>query len=144
MQHTYFYQTCTWQTEGIYYDDKGNAYAMTGIANLIKNETQWSLDGYMEVQFETPVRFTSTYQLMEADEPGFMRFRSYNPSLGMLSGILHFVGNYILSGYVSDDEIYSGTETLAQISEDIYENVGIAFKDGKRMSAWTARLYTTK
>ena len=80
------------------------------------------------------------YEIAPSDRPGTLCWQSHNPALGTLRGMFEIVGPCIVSAYRSADGRYSGTETLRQLDADTYENVGVSFADGKRMSAWTAQL----
>lgn len=140
MSHTYFLAGRQWQANGTYYDENGYAFELSGLACISRSEGEWSLDGYMEVKQDTPVRFDNRYQIHETDSPFTYRWSSFNPALGTLSGTFEIIGDNIISAYTSENGKYSGTETLIQIDENTYHNVGVSFHNGRRMSAWTADL----
>lgn len=140
MKHTYFFKSLEWVAEGTYYDDNGNSFGLTGEVYIGHSESQWTLSGYMEVEFEKAIRFTNNYLITKTNEISTLEWQSHNPALGVLKGKFEIAGNYIISFYTSEDGIYSGTETLIQIDEYTYHNVGVSFQDGKKMSSWTAIL----
>lgn len=140
MKHTYFFESLTWVANGTYYDDKGNLFDLTGEVCINHSEDQWTLGGYMEVAFEKPVKFTNNYLITKTNDLSTLNWQSHNPALGVLKGKFEIAGNYIISFYTSEDGIYSGTETLIQVDEYTYHNVGVSLKDGKKMSSWTTLL----
>lgn len=139
MRHTYFFDSLEWTAAGTYYDEKGGAFPLTGAVRIRHDGTEWTLGGYLQVEFDPPARFTNDYQIERVNEQT-LRWASYNPALGTLKGTFEVIGDAILSHYISTDGVYSGTETLLQKDERTYENVGVSFKNGERMSAWTATL----
>lgn len=140
MKHTYFYRTMGWKASGIYYDEEGAASALAGEVQVIRREDKWSLQGFMEVLTEQPTRFTNIYTIFPSSSNMTLRWESSNPKLGTLTGTFEIIGDSIISTYRSKDGVYSGTETLIQIDEKTYYNVGISFRNGERMSSWTADL----
>ena len=141
MAHTYFEDGAVWEAQGLYYDDKGATYPLTGRCDAVRTAEMWALDGFMGVAFEKEaVRFTNAYRLKETGSPMTIRWESFNPALGKLEGTFEVIGNKIISCYTSEYGIYSGTETLMQIDDDTYENVGVSFQNGQRMSAWSVVL----
>lgn len=144
MRHTYFDDGAIWEADGLYYDEKGMTYPLTGRCDAVHTDKAWSLDGFMGVAFDQPVRFTNAYRLQETGSPETIRWESHNPALGKLEGTFEVIGNKIISFYTSENGIYSGTETLIQLDEDTYENVGVSFQNGQRMSAWAVTLKRAK
>lgn len=139
MKHTYFYKSLRWKAEGTYYDEAG-AMPLTGGVTIEKTEDRWTLTGFMEVQLAQPVRFTNDYEIKETDTETTLRWESHNPALGTLRGTFEIIGDSIISVYRSEDGVYSGTETLVQKDEAAYYNAGVSFREGKKMSSWTALL----
>lgn len=140
MEHTYFFQTADWTACGTYYDAEGQTFPLSGAVQIEHSAAKWTLDGWLEVQSGPAVRFTNCYEITSSDLPDTLCWQSHNPALGTLRGTFEVVGPCIVSAYRSADGWYSGTETLRRVDADTYENVGVSFADGKRMSAWTARL----
>ncbi|WP_343208650.1 hypothetical protein [Anaerolentibacter hominis] len=140
MKHTYFYNTQDWRAEGTYFDEEGQEFPLYGEVSVIHSEEQWSLDGFLEVTLQTPVRFTNKYSIHESELPSTLQWESYNPALGTLKGTFEIIGSSIISFYTSEDGMYSGTETLVQVSPEEYYNAGVSFCYGRKMSSWTARL----
>jgi hypothetical protein len=77
---------------------------------------------------------------IETKDKSTLDWQSYNPALGTLEGKFEIIGNSIISHYKSKDGVYSGTETLIQIDEKTYYNVGVSFCNNIKMSSWTAIL----
>jgi len=138
--HTYFLAGRQWRASGTYYDENGHPFTLSGLACISRSEDEWTLDGYMEVKLDSPVRFGNRYQIFETDSPFTYHWMSLNPALGTLSGTFEFIGENIISVYTSESGEYNGTETLTQVDEDTYHNAGVSFHNGSRMSAWTAVL----
>ncbi len=138
MHHTYFDDGSVWKASGTYYDETGAAYGVAGRCEAKRDETDWTLSGYMEVAFpNNPVRFYNKYSITQTDAPYTYVWVSHNPALGTLSGVFELVGDSVVSFYTGE---YSGTETLTQIDEEEYDAVGAAFHNGKRLSAWSVSL----
>ena len=140
MTHTYFLAGRQWQASGSYYDEDGVSYELSGLACLSRSQSEWTLDGHMEVKLDDPVRFHNKYQIHGTSSAFTYRWTSYNPALGVLKGTFDIIGDNIISVYTSESGEYSGTETLIQVDENTYHNVGVSFRNGRRMSAWTAVL----
>ena len=141
MAHTYFEDGAVWEAQGLYYDDKCATYPLTGRCGAVRTGAMWSLDGFMDVAFEKEaVRFTNAYRLQQTEHPETIRWESFNPALGKLEGTFEVISNKIISCYTSENRVYSGMETLIQIDDDTYENVGISFQNGQWMSAWVVTL----
>lgn len=138
--HTYFTPGKQWQASGVYHDDGGREYHLIGQSFVIRDGNKWTLDASMEVTLEAPVRFSNKYTIFSTDTEHTLTWTSFNPALGQLSGTFSIIGSYIISVYSSSDGAYSGSETLIQLDENTYQNVGVAFINGKRLSAWTALL----
>ena len=140
MEHTYLLRPGRWRAEGTYYDDAGRAFPLNGWSELVLDGPERRLTGRMEVAGPEPVRFTNDYVIRETDRPCTLAWRSENPALGVLEGTFELAGESILSRYVSPDRVYSGCEVLTLQGEGRYYNAGAAWKNGRRMSAWTAIL----
>ena len=140
MKHTYLFRPGRWRAEGTYYDGADRALPLTGWSEVLRTQQQWTLDGALEVQLPTPLRFTNRYQLRETNFPQTLAWESYNPALGTLTGTFEVVGPNLLSQYRSSDGVYSGFEILTLQADGSYQNTGLSLKSGRRMSAWTALL----
>lgn len=140
MRHTYFFETMKWTAAGTYYDEAGHPFPLKGETEIVHDKSRWTLGGYLEVAFESPVRFTNTYEIQGTEDETTLSWESFNPDLGILRGRFEVIGEFLVSSYTSADGTYSGTETLLQIDEKTYRNVGVSFHNGKKMSSWTALL----
>ena len=140
VKHTYLFRPGRWRAEGTYYDEADRALPLTGWSEVLRTQQQWTLDGALEVQLPTPLRFTNRYQLRETNFPQTLAWESYNPALGPLTGTFEVVGPNLLSQYRSSDGVYSGFEILTLQADGSYQNTGLSLKSGRRMSAWTALL----
>ena len=140
VKHTYLFRPGRWRAEGTYYDEADRALPLTGWSEVLRTQQQWTLDGALEVQLPTPLRFTNRYQLRETNFPQTLAWESYNPALGTLTGTFEVVGPNLMSQYRSSDGVYSGFEILTLQADGSYQNTGLSLKSGRRMSAWTALL----
>ena len=140
VKHTYLFRPGRWRAEGTYYDEADRALPLTGWSEVLRTQQRWTLDGALEVQLPTPLRFTNRYQLRETNFPQTLAWESYNPALGTLTGTFEVVGPNLLSQYRSSDGVYSGFEILTLQADGSYQNTGLSLKSGRRMSAWTALL----
>lgn len=140
MVHTYFMSDRQWQASGTYYDGSGRTFDLTGQSLVTRGDDDWTLEASMEVLLKAPVKLFNRYTIHSTDFEHTLAWTSINPALGELSGTFSIIGSYIISVYTSQDGTYSGSETLMQIDENTYNNVGVAFHNGQRLSAWTALL----
>lgn len=140
MEHLYFLKTLNWSASGTYHDETGRTFPLNGQVRIIRDADAWTLDGYLEVLSDPPVRFTNDYRIQATDRPETLAWESRNPALGTLRGTFEFVDDAIISFYQSDDGVYSGTETLLLNADRSYFNAGASFRNGRKMSSWTARL----
>ncbi len=140
MMHTYLLPGRHWQASGIFYDENDQSFPLTGRSRVSRDNNEWTLDASMDVLFETPVQLCNIYSIHSTDAEHTLAWTSFNPALGQLSGTFSIVGCSIISVYSSGDGAYSGSETLIQVDENTYHNVGVAFHNGKRLSAWTVLL----
>ncbi len=140
MDHPYFLKSLSWVAIGTCHDDVGNAFPLRGQVRVIHSATPWTLDGYLEVLSNPPVRFTNDYRIRATDRADALAWESCNPALGVLRGTFEFVDDAILSFYRSEDSACSGTETLLLNADHSDFNVGASFHHGRKMSSWTARL----
>lgn len=124
----------------MYFDAEGRAFPA---AWRIGNRPRWAhltaerLSGCLR---RNPLRFCNDYQIAETDAPDRFAWTSVNPALGALKGAFEIAGKAIFSHYVAENGLYSGQETLLFQDARTYENAGIAFCGGRRLSAWTAVL----
>lgn len=140
MRHTYFYDSLEWAAEGTYYDEEERQFPLHGEVRIVHEEKVWSLNGFMEVCFDKPVRFTNDYEIKESERQHTLTWESQNPALGTLKGAFEIVGDSIISHYHSADGVYAGTETLVQLEATKYYNAGVSFCNGQKMSSWTAAI----
>lgn len=139
-KHTYLFTSRKWMASGTYFPADGTPFPLRGESEVVRDGTAWRLGGFLEACSTPPQRFFNEYILAEGDAPGQLHWTSYNPALGALRGTFEAVGTAIFSRYASEDGAYSGQETLLQRDMDTYDNAGIAYCHGRRMSAWTALL----
>ena len=120
MKHSYIFDSLCWKAEGTYYDNVA-VFPSEAKVEIIHTGEKWSLDGFMEVEYSIPVRFTNTYEISSSGKR-HIELKSYNPALGVLRGSFEVIGDCIISHYKSEDGMYSGTETLFYKDEKHYYN----------------------
>ena len=140
MAHSYLLQPLVWTAQGTYYDGEGHAFPLTGQSRLRRGDGLWQLEGEMAVAAPQPLKFWNNYTISRAEDPSTLRWTSYNPALGTLTGTFTFVADCIISVYASQGGTYSGTETLWLQADGSYYNAGVSLCRGSRMSSWTAVL----
>ncbi len=138
--HTYLFESLKWTATGMYFDAEGRAFPLRGESEIVRDGRIWRLNGFLDVCAENPLRFCNDYQIAETDAPDRFAWTSVNPALGALKGAFEIAGKAIFSHYVAENGLYSGQETLLFQDARTYENAGIAFCGGRRLSAWTAVL----
>jgi hypothetical protein len=141
MKHTYIFEEGNWKAAGLYYDHEGNEIGVYGETTINHLQDEWVLDGFMELKIENPVRIFNKYSIIPmSDKKDHTKWTSENPALGKLIGKFMIIGDTILSSYISENGIYSGTESLFGINENKYLNRGFAFNGENKLSSWEVTL----
>lgn len=141
MRHTYILDEGKWKAKGFYYDHEANQLEVIGETEIKHRQDEWILDGFMELRTEEPVRFYNKYSIIPKEkDKDFTVWTSVNPAIGKLKGKFMIVGDTILSSYISEDGLYSGSECLYRINEDKYLNRGFAFHGEEKLSSWAVTL----
>ncbi|GAE88521.1 hypothetical protein [Acetivibrio straminisolvens] len=113
MKHSYIFEEGNWKAEGLYFDHENNGVGVYGETTIKHLKDEWVLDGFMELKIEKPVRFFNIYSIKPiSDKKDYTEWTSENPALGKLIGKFMIIGDTILSSYISENGIYSGTECL--------------------------------
>lgn len=134
------YRISSWKATGTYYDAEGKQFELQGETSVVRSESEWTLEGTMTVMCEPPVTLENGYMIHATDNKTTLTWKSYNPALGVLKGKFEIVGDSIVSIYTSDSGVFKGSEILIKVDDDTYDNVGVAFKNGEKMSSWRALL----
>ncbi|HOM03198.1 MAG TPA: hypothetical protein PLH43_10265 [Acetivibrio sp.] len=141
MKHTYIFEEGNWKAEGLYFDHENNCVGVYGETSIKHLKDEWILDGFMELKTENPIRFFNKYSIKPiSDRKDYTSWTSENPALGKLIGKFMIIGDTILSSYISENGIYSGTESLFKIDENTYLNRGFAFNRENKLSSWEVKL----
>lgn len=142
MRHTYIFEEGIWKASGKYYDENQVCIDVSGESKISHKDENWVLDGFMELAFDTPVRFTNRYSIEPiALGKDFTFWSSVNPALGKLFGKFMIIGDTILSSYTSEDDQYSGSESLIFVDRKAYKNKGFAFHNRNKLSSWKVDLH---
>jgi len=141
MKHSYIFEEGNWKAEGLYFDHENNKVEVYGETTIQHLKYEWVLDGFMELKTDNPVRFFNKYSIKPiSDKKDYTEWTSENPALGKLIGKFMIIGDTILSSYISENGIYSGTECLYKIDETKYLNRGFAFNGENKLSSWEVTL----
>lgn len=145
MKHTFLLEEGTWESNGTYYDERGNAIPVWGRMEISHTGTRWYNRGLTRLLLEKPVEYRNDYEI-DPLAPGeeFTAWQSFNPQTGTLWGSFMFVGDSILSSFTSENSEYRGHEYLLQIDEDTYRNRGFSFRGDEKLSSWTVELKRVK
>ena len=136
MKHTYIYDEGQWTAEGFYFDENEARYEVYGETSVIREREHRRLEGFMDVSFSQPSRFTNSYKIYYGKSPDLMEWESFNPGLGTLKGKFVTNGNTITSSYTSNDGSVTGWEILIQEKSGLYKNVGVCYVNNKKLSSW--------
>jgi hypothetical protein len=137
MEHTFLFSEGSWVAKGTYSGADGKTIPMEGISKITHTKNLWRNDSSMKILLPTPVHLNNVYEIQPFSSDWTI-WRSHNPSLGYLKGKFMVVGDCILSGYSSENGIYSGVETMIQLSPTQYRCWGMAFMSGEKLSSWMA------
>ncbi len=140
MEHTYIFSEGSWVAHGTYFGMDGKPVPLEGISRIIHSATLWRNDSTMKILQPSPVEYLNVYEIQPFHDKDWTTWRSHHPALGYLKGKFMVVGECILSGYSSENGLYSGTETLIQISPSQYRSWGMSFKSGEKLSSWMSIL----
>ena len=141
MKHTYLFEQGSWHASGIYVDENGIHFTLEGQASVSHGDTAWKICGTMRVLSDPPAEFQNVYEIEPFDPKGdSTRWSSQNPALGELRGNFVVIDDSILSVYTTQNNDYTGTEYVQQISEDHYINRGVLMKEDVKISSWSVDL----
>lgn len=141
MKHSYILEEGNWKASGLYYDHEANQVEVFGETMIQHLKDEWVLDGFMELKLENSTRFFNKYSIIPKPiDKDYTKWTSVNPVLGKLIGKFMIIGDTILSSYISENGIYSGSESLFKINENKYLNRGFAFHGENKLSSWEVTL----
>jgi len=147
VHHTWLFEEGHWEATGTFVDGEGNRIPLTGAADISHTDEGWINASWMKVHPEgaESFRFENRYTV-QPFEPGALKTEwvSVNPDLGELRGRVTVVGDSLLFEYASEDREHSGTEYLRRLDDDRYENRGVFYSGGRRVSSWIVRLTRTR
>ncbi len=140
-RHTYLFDKGIWRAIGTYFDKNGEPVSVIGESSINIQKKIWTLEGFMELQMDKPIKMSSRYQIKPFEKnKDHTSWVSDNPDLGIINGHFILVNDIILSQYRSEDNQYSGAEILLFIDDDQYQNWGALFKGSDKMSSWEVML----
>jgi hypothetical protein len=141
VKHTYFVEEGLWLARGVYVGEDGARVPLEGEARIAHRAGKWVCEGAMRLLAPGGPEFTHRYEIEPfAEGSDLTAWRSFNPAIGALSGILARVDDALLSTYASDSGGFAGVEVLLFRSPDLYENRGVLTQGGARVSSWSAQL----
>ena len=141
LRHTYIFNEGKWNAKGLYYDHEANQFEVIGETIIKHLKDEWILDGFMELKTKKPIRFFNKYSIIPKQrDKDYTIWTSVNPAIGKLNGKFMIIGDTILSSYISEDGVYSGSESLYRINENKYLNRGFAFNGEEKLSSWAVTL----
>ena len=140
IEHTYLFRPLRWMMQGTYFDAEGAPSPLRGEATVTREGQTWRLRSCFQACGKAPRRFCCDAAIEKGDAPGRLRWAGVDPALGALCGTFEMAGPAIFSSCISQDEVYSGRETLFFRDARRYDSAGVVFYRGARLFAWTARL----
>ena len=141
MKHPFLFEPAAWTARGSFFDDKGQRITASGQTTVRHSDTQWLIEGAMDIHSDPMVRYTSRYEMIPVAEDALATpWQSHNPALGTLKGSLVMVDDCILVQYLSADGMYAGSESLMMIDESTYSVRGALVRSGHRIASWAMAL----
>jgi hypothetical protein len=137
VKHTYIFEEGIWSASGEFTDENGMTLPATAETRTTYHADMWIHEGTMRLAQSDGFEVMNRYEITPP-MPGstVLRWVSYNPALGKLSGYFAVVADAILSSYSSEDGTFTGLEYLVQLTPDRYTNRGILMQDERRISSW--------
>ena len=108
MKHTFIYKEATWYAEGIFYDDKDNKSELKSEIVITHNKDKWINNGYMYVGENKDFKIENKYEIeIPKGNETFLKWKSFNPGIGILIGRMDIVGDVIISNYTDEKSTFS-------------------------------------
>lgn len=141
MVHTFLFQEGKWKAKGELLDEKGVSSLVVGEVNVYHTSHLWVSDGVMK-NTNPPFReIHNRYEITPFEDSNEeTTWFSLNPAIGHLMGRFVIVGDSILSFFTSEDNTYKGFEYLLQTDHNTYNNRGVLYREGERLSSWSITL----
>jgi hypothetical protein len=140
-RHTWLFEPGLWVATGHFWEGGRVERDGRGTSLVRHTDTEWEIEGEMEILGDAPVRFQNRYRIEPPRSPGdIIRWRSNNPAVGSLIGVFAVAGETILSFFQSENKEQGGSETLTQLAPSRYRASGIFLSSGAVVSTWSMEL----
>ncbi|MBF0529013.1 MAG: hypothetical protein HQK55_07045 [Deltaproteobacteria bacterium] len=140
-RHTFLFDPCLWETDGVYYDANGQRLLCEGRTVITHQPDSWTNEGTLRLMTDPPLELHNRYDIVPF-APGLdmTTWTSFNPEIEILHGRFIIVEDAIISPWKSTSGEFWGTEFLVQVSETEYRGRGCAFKGEFKLAGWAIRL----
>ncbi len=140
-EHTYLFRPGIWSADGVYRDNAGREFPVRGETKILHGDDKWLLEGTMCLFGDEQKSFSNNYEIDPfGGERQSTTWISYNPATGSMTGRFAVVEDTILSEFRSNDNRFSGAESLRQINRQTYRSSGVLFESGELISSWSVTL----
>jgi hypothetical protein len=141
MDHTFLLKEGNWYASGMLWDEHEIEVPIAGHSFIEHREGKWFNHSMMRLLTDPPIELKSEYEIEPVPEgKASTVWKSFNPSLGAMTGTFSVVGDSILSSYRSGSGEYSGSEYFLMEDDSTYQVKGVLFKGTKKVSSWEAML----
>ncbi len=141
IKHTFLLTEGEWAAAGFYYDHENHKVPVEGQTSITHHESVWIIEGYLKLMIENGDIFTNSYEINPIPEgKDYTCWKSYNPSLGKISGFFTIIADTIISQYFSACGSIQGCEVVLRINDQEYISRGTVFASNKKLSSWSVNL----
>jgi hypothetical protein len=139
MLHTFLVEPRLWKAKGTYTDENGRKIKAAGETEIFHKGGNWLIEGLMRLPMKDNkmLELRTTYKVKPLKKNSHeTEWESDNRTTGKMKGKFLIAGNFIVSTYTSQDNKYTGFETLELIGENRYMNKGYLFFNDVKVSEW--------
>lgn len=140
MKHTLLFREGLWLAEGVYTSRENDRFGLEGAAEIRHENGLWIQEITHTILKGNGVSNQNTLEIVPfPDDADFTDWYSQSSALGKLHGRLMVVEDSILSGFVSEDGVYSGVEYYLKVDDNIYQNRGYVWQMDLKLASWSLR-----
>ncbi len=141
VKHTFLFEPATWIATGVYFDAENNPIPAAGETTITHTQSVWMNVGAIKVFGLNPLEIKNCYEIIPFEkEASLTAWKSFNPSLGNVTGKFIIVDDTIISTFTSESGEFTGIECLHRIDDRCYHNRGVILRGAERFFSWSIDL----
>ena len=140
LKHTFILEEGLWQTKGVYFDENGAKFALSGQTSIKHEPGLWVelAEMHLRIKGKEPIEIKNEYKITPFEKDGHhTTWIADHPMLGRLTGRMAINDDALVSTFISEDKKFSGSEFFIKFTDSYYLNKGFTFGGQKKLSSWT-------